>query len=106
MCLGRCCPWSTVFEFKQITARTPLPAVGPGWTSLEERLGGRLVLEEGVREHIASACGGDIRKAMNALELLASAARRENGALRITLEDAQTAAQKSICAMTGRGQPL
>lgn len=62
---------------------------------LEERLGGRLVLEEGVREHIASACGGDIRKAMNALELLASAARGENGALRITLEDAQTAAQKS-----------
>lgn len=48
-----------------------------------------------MREHIASACGGDIRKAMNALELLASAARRVNGALHITLEDAQMAAQKS-----------
>ena len=36
-----------------------------------------LELEPGVREHIASACGGDIRKAMNALELLSSAARRE-----------------------------
>ena len=70
-------------------------ALNRGVDILEERLGGRLVLEEGVREHIASACGGDIRKAMNALELLASAARRENGALRITLEDAQTAAQKS-----------
>ena len=86
---------STVFEFKQITAEDALPAVDRGVDILEERLGGRLVLEEGVREHIASACGGDIRKAMNALELLASAARRENGALRITLEDAQTAAQKS-----------
>ncbi len=86
---------STVFEFKQITAEDALPAVDRGVAILEERLGGRLTLEEGVREHIASACGGDIRKAMNALELLASAARRENGALRITLEDARTAAQKS-----------
>ena len=86
---------STVFEFKQITAEDALPAVDRGVDILEERLGGRLVLEEGVREHIASACGGDIRKAMNALELLASAARRVNGALHITLEDAQTAAQKS-----------
>ncbi len=34
-----------------------------------------------MREHIASACGGDIRKAMNALELLSSAARRENGVM-------------------------
>ena len=48
-----------------------------------------------MREHIASACGGDIRKAMNALELLSSAARREGGKLLISLEDAQTAAQKS-----------
>ena len=86
---------STVFEFKQITAEDALPAVDRGVAILEERLGGHLVLEEGVREHIASACGGDIRKAMNALELLASAARRVNGALHITLEDAQTAAQKS-----------
>ena len=44
---------------------------------------------------------------MNALELLASAARRENGALRITLEDAQTAAQKSAMRYApGGGQPL
>ncbi len=86
---------STVFEFKQITAEDALPAVDRGVAILEERMGGRLTLEEGVREHIASACGGDIRKAMNALELLASAARRENGTLCITLEDARTAAQKS-----------
>ena len=86
---------STVFEFKQITAEDALPAVDRGVDILEERLGGRLVLEEGVREHIASACGGDIRKAMNALELLSSAARREEGKLVISLEDAQTAAQKS-----------
>ena len=86
---------STVFEFKQITAEDALPAIDRGVDLLNERLGGTLVLEDGVREHIASACGGDIRKAMNALELLSSAARWEDGKLLISLEDAQTAAQKS-----------
>ena len=86
---------STVFEFKQITAEDALPAIDRGVDLLNQRLGGNLVLEDGVREHIASACGGDIRKAMNALELLSSAARREAGKLVISLEDAQTAAQKS-----------
>ena len=86
---------STVFEFKQITAQDALPAIDRGVSILEGRLGGKLELEEGVREHIASACGGDIRKAMNALELLASAAKREQGKYLVTLEDAKTAAQKS-----------
>ena len=86
---------STVFEFKQITAQDALPAIDRGVSILEGRLGGKLELEEGVREHIASACGGDIRKAMNALELLASAAKREQGKYLVTLDDAKTAAQKS-----------
>ena len=86
---------STVFEFKQITAQDALPAIDRGVSILEGRLGGKLELEEGVREHIASACGGDIRKAMNALELLASAAKREQGKYLVTLDDARTAAQKS-----------
>ena len=86
---------STVFEFKQITAQDALPAIDRGVSILEGRLGGKLELEEGVREHIASACGGDIRKAMNALELLASAAKREQGKFLVTLDDAKTAAQKS-----------
>lgn len=86
---------STVFEFKQITAQDALPAIDRGVSILEQRLGSKVELEEGVREHIASACGGDIRKAMNALELLASAAKREQGKLLVALDDAKTAAQKS-----------
>lgn len=86
---------STVFEFKQITAQDALPAIDRGVSILEQRLGGKLELEEGVREHIASACGGDIRKAMNALELLASAAKRGQGKFLVSLDDAKTAAQKS-----------
>ena len=86
---------STVFEFKQITAQDARPAIDRGVSILEQRLGGKLELEEGVREHIASACGGDIRKAMNALELLASAAKKEQGKFLVSLDDAKTAAQKS-----------
>ena len=107
---------STVFEFKQITAQDALPAIDRGVSILEGRLGGKLELEEGVREHIASACGGDIRKAMNALELLASAAKKEQGKFLVSLDDAKTAAQKSAMRYDregvlagfrpGRGPPL
>ena len=86
---------STVFEFKQITAEDALPAVDRGISIMEKRLGAPVVCEDGVREHIAWACGGDIRKAMNAIELLLSAAKREQGKLLVTLDDAKTAAQKS-----------
>ena len=86
---------STVFEFKQITAEDALPAVDRGIHLMEERLGAKAECEPGVREHIAWACGGDIRKAMNAIELLLTAAKREQGKLLVTLEDAKTVAQKS-----------
>lgn len=86
---------ASVFEFKQITAEETLPALERGIQILEERYGRGIVCEEGVKTHIASACGGDIRKAMNALEILVVSARREGDNLVISLDDAHTAAQKS-----------
>lgn len=86
---------ATVFEFKQITAEDALPAVERGLKLMEERLGTKAECEEGVTEHIAQGCGGDIRKAMNAIELLLSAAKREKGKMRVTLEDTKTVVQKS-----------
>lgn len=86
---------STVFEFKQITAEDALPAVQRGISIMEKRLGAEAVCEEGVKEHIAWACGGDIRKAMNAIELLLNAAKRQQGKLLVTMEGARTVAQKS-----------
>lgn len=86
---------ATVFEFKQITAQDALPAVDRGIAIMEQRLGARVECEEGVREHLAWACGGDIRKAMNAVELLLSAAKYGQGKMLVTLEDARTVAQKS-----------
>ncbi len=86
---------STVFEFKQITAEDALPAIDRGISIMSERLGAPVECEEGVREQIASACGGDIRKAMNAVELLLTAAKREQGKLLVSMEDAKTVVQKS-----------
>ena len=86
---------STVFEFKQITAEDALPAVERGISIMEGRLGAQVECEDGVKEHLAWACGGDIRKAMNAIEVLLSSAKRQQGKILVTMEDAQTVAQRS-----------
>ncbi|MEG1857392.1 MAG: AAA family ATPase, partial [Pseudoflavonifractor sp.] len=86
---------STVFEFKPITAEDILPAVDRGVRLMEARLGETVKLEKGVAEHLASACGGDVRKALNAVELLMNSAARGKGKLLVTLEDAKSVAQRS-----------
>ena len=86
---------STVFEFKPIEADDVLPAVDRGMALMGERLGAEVSCEDGVREYIASCCGGDVRKAMNAVELLLSAAKRREGKLLVTMEDTKIAAQRS-----------
>ncbi|MCD8004580.1 MAG: replication-associated recombination protein A [Oscillospiraceae bacterium] len=86
---------STVFEFKQLTARQVRPAVDRGIDLMAARLGAQAQVDEQVREHICAACGGDVRKALNAVELLLSSAKSEQGKLLVTIEDAQIAAQRS-----------
>ena len=86
---------STVFEFKPVEPADVLPAIDRGMAIMADRLGAELACEDGVREAIASACGGDVRKAMNAVELLMNTARREQGVLRVGLADAQVVAQRS-----------
>ena len=86
---------STVFEFKMVTAQEVLPAVERALGILSQRWQKKIVCEAGVQEHIAAACGGDVRKAINSVELLVNAAAEENGVLRLTLEDAKTVAQRS-----------
>jgi len=87
---------STIFEFKPIDAEAVRPAVARGIRRMEERLGVTVQCQDGVVEHIASACGGDVRKAMNAVEVLTSAARRgADGMLHVSLEDARTVSQRS-----------
>ena len=86
---------STVFEFKQIDSAAALQAIRRAVSYLEERTALKAQPEEGALEYIAGACGGDIRKAMNAIEVLFSAGRPEGDLLPLTLEDAKAVTQKS-----------
>ncbi len=86
---------STIFEFKQISAYAALQAVRRAVSFMEERTALKAVPEEGALEYIAGACGGDLRKAMNAVEVLFSAGIEENGAISITLDDVKAVSQKS-----------
>ena len=86
---------STVFEFKQISAEAALQAVKRAVRFLEERTALQAQPEDGALEYIAGACGGDLRKAMNAVEVLFSAGRPEGSELRLTLADAKAVTQKS-----------
>lgn len=86
---------STVFEFKMLTAQDIMPAVDRGIALQAAALGVEVSCEDGVREHLAAACGGDARKALNAVELLMTASRIRDGVLIITLDDARLVAQRS-----------
>ena len=86
---------STVFEFKHVPAAEVEPAVMRAINILAGREGITPELEDGVLSRVASACGGDVRKAINAVELMFSASRRSEGRIFLTLEDARTITQRS-----------
>ena len=58
---------STVFEFKQLTPSAVLQAVRRAVKVLSEESALTVHAQEGALEYISHACGGDIRKALNAL---------------------------------------
>lgn len=86
---------STIFEFKQISAEASLQAIHRAVKFLEERTALKATAEEGALEYIAGSCGGDIRKAMNAVEVLFSAGQPKGDQITLTLEDAKAVSQKS-----------
>ena len=86
---------STIFEFKQIDSAAALKAVRRAVSFLETRNGLKAEPEDGALEYIAGACGGDLRKAMNAVEVLFSAGIPQEGRIPLTLADAKMVTQKS-----------
>ena len=86
---------STVFEFKQIGSDAVLKAVRRAVRFMEERTALQAIPEEGALEYIAGSCGGDIRKAMNAVEVMFSAGIPEENTIPLTFADARAVTQKS-----------
>lgn len=60
---------STVFEFKPVEPADLAGAVRRGVSILEQEQGLNIEISDKAVMHIATACGGDVRKALNALEL-------------------------------------
>ncbi|ADU26033.1 replication-associated recombination protein A [Ethanoligenens harbinense] len=89
--LSRC----TVFEFKSVPSAEIAKAVRRAFAVMEQDKGRTIRVPDEVVAQISTGCGGDVRKAINAVELLALAAREADGELTVTAEDAAAAAQKS-----------
>ena len=86
---------STIFEFKQLDASDVEKAVVRAIEFLKNRDMVKIICEDGVTAHIAQSCGGDVRKAINAIELLYSACKGAQSTVTLTLIDAQQVSQKS-----------
>ena len=86
---------STVFEFKPLSPEAVGKAIGRGVDLMQRKTGLKVTVEEGALEHIARSCGGDVRKALNALEAIFLAVPTGNEEVCITLDDAKAATQRS-----------
>ncbi len=86
---------STVFEFKSVEPAEISVAVERAFQFIADERGENLEIENGVCDYISKACGGDVRKAMNAVELSVLSASNSSGDKRITLANAQALTQKS-----------
>ncbi|MBQ1517227.1 MAG: replication-associated recombination protein A [Clostridia bacterium] len=86
---------STVFEFKPIEPDETEKAVIRAFDIIAQDRGVKLMLESGVSKYIAAACGGDVRKAMNAVELTSLTAVKQGEEELVTMESAVQLTQKS-----------
>jgi len=84
---------STVFEFKPLTAQEILPAVKRAFDFLAAETKDKIEVAPGVPELIARSGGGDVRKAINAVEICVLTAPRGKGKRVVTYENAE-----NVCA--------
>ena len=86
---------STVFEFKPITPEDIIPAIKRAFQLAADDIGMKLRLEQGVVEHIARGCGGDVRKSINTVELCALSADNDGETLTVRMDAVKTLTQRS-----------
>ena len=86
---------ATVFEFKALEKDDVEKAVQRAIAFLEKESGEEISVPDRAVEHIAYACGGDVRKAVNAVELSFIAAPRVDGKRSIDYETVVSLTQKS-----------
>lgn len=85
--LSRC----TVFQFKHVSPNEIIPAIQRGFSLAQEIYHMRITYSDEVVNHIAYSCGGDVRKALNFVELCVLAA---NDGI-VTMDTVESLTQKS-----------
>ena len=83
---------STVFEFKPVEPEDMADAVWRGVEILVKESGADIKISHKAVMHIATACGGDVRKALNALELSVLASEIVN--------DTRVVSDEHVCELT------
>ena len=89
--ISRC----TMFEFKPVPAQEIENAARRAFQFMADELGRKLQLSSGVIEHISGGCGGDVRKAMNTVELCLLSAQDDGKSLKVTMDTANALTQRS-----------
>lgn len=90
-----------LFEFHSLTDKDVLKALNRAINDKRGLLDMNVVEEEGALEHLAWASGGDVRTALNALELAAvTTSASADGAIHITKEIAAQSIQKRVLSIS------
>lgn len=90
-----------LFEFHSLTDKDVLKALNRAINDKRGLLDMNVVAEEGSLEHLAWASGGDVRTALNALELAAvTTSASADGAIHITKEIAAQSIQKRVLSIS------
>ena len=86
---------STVFEFKPVTAEQLIPAIKRGFRIIGEESGITVNVTDEICRLIAFGCGGDVRKAMNTVELCVLCGDASEGAVTVTEDSLSVLVQRS-----------
>lgn len=89
--LSRC----TVFEFKTVDSGEVEKAVRRGFELIADDEQIKINADDDAVKYISTSCGGDVRKALNAVELCTIATMPTDGVRNITLETAKQLTQRS-----------
>lgn len=89
--LSRC----TVFEFKTVPQDEIAKAIKRGFDIMADELNEGISVDDETVEYISYACGGDVRKSINAVELCTLSTLPQDGVRKITLDTAKELTQRS-----------
>ena len=89
--LSRC----TVFEFKALKWEDVLLAVDRAFRILEQDENVHYDISQEAKEYLAKSAGGDVRKALNAIDFLSVAVKETDGVKTVTLDQVKQITSKS-----------